>query len=316
MGGYASRNMQFAYTPNTVPPSRIISRPISKLDKRQQWKLILNPDKKTFTMKNIDNNTYLYISQEPREGLSEYTTIDLDNNNYQFDPAFSNISETEVVIGTTFSFISSFGTQLDIIDKDTIKNDVNAGLLKSIKGTRIRLSHSNPNKSLNIFGVFIYSPEGKVINTNKEFAYSSSSYFRLNTGGIGWMGFSVTSYPASNAIKIVEENSTRTASEALKNSRLSNTKPNIGWNTWENSSDYCAHTMNDTPGGEWWEYEFSNEVDISLIEIFGRIGYPETIKNVKIELFNDTVSRTKVLWTISFGGVNNNAHKAIMLVPD
>ena len=303
MGAYASRDMQF--TPYTIPPSRIVSRPISKLDKRQQWKLILNPDKKTFTMKNIDNNTYLYISQEPREGLSEYTTIDLDNNNYQFDPAFSNISETEVVIGTTFSFISSFGTQLDIIDKDTIKNDVNAGLFKSIKGTRIRLSHPNPNGSLNIFGVFIYSPEGKVINTNKEWAYSSSIYIRW---GIP--------FPASNAIKIVEENSTRTASEALKNSRLSNNKLNIGWNTWDNSSEYCAHTKNGTPGGEWWEYEFSNEVDISLIEIFGRIGYPETIKNVKIELFNDTVSRTKVLWTISFGGVNNNAHKAIMLVPD
>ena len=91
----------------------------------------------------------------------------------------------------------------------------------------------------------------------------------------------------------------------------------IGWNNWNQSSQYCAYTNNNiisTGGGDWWEYEFTELVDISMIEIFGRIDCcPERIKNVRIELFNDKESRTKVIWTGSFGDINKTAHKAIKL---
>ena len=102
---------------NTPPPKRIA---ITKLDTtkiNQQWKIILDPqDKKKFQLKNIDKNTYLFINQEPREGIIDFTTIDLDNNNYKNDPAFSDISQEEINNRTTFSFIPSFGTHLNVID--------------------------------------------------------------------------------------------------------------------------------------------------------------------------------------------------------
>jgi len=297
------REMTFVNSESKKIPYRVVSRPLSKLDKRQQWQIVLNQDKKTFTLKNIENNTYLYITQQQTEGLSEYATIDIDNQNYKYDPAFVNITEAEINIATTFSFISSFGTQLDIIDKNNeIENNINSKLLKSIKGTRIRLTTQN-NQHLNIFGVFIYSPEGNVINTKSEWAYSSSNY--------------KNSYPASNAIKIVKENSGRKGFNAIQNTKLNN--KNIGWNNWGQSSPYCAHTNNDNTGvggGDWWEYEFTDVTDISLVEIFGRTDCcPERNQNLRIDLFNDKESRTKVLWSGSFGNnVNNDAHKTFKIM--
>jgi len=293
------------------PPFRVITRPISKLDKRQQWQIIINKDKKTFTLKNVDTNTYLFLSQEQREGLSEYATIDLDNQNYKYDPAFVNITTDEIILGTEFSFISSFGTQLDIIEKDnkdkTNSNiKINSGLQKSIKGTRVRLT-SPPNQWLHIFGVFIYSPNGKILNTNPAWAYSSSNY--------------QNKYPASNAIKIVTENPTRKAYDAIQNKPLNN--KNIGWNNWvtsPNSLIYVAHTNNNdngVTGGGWWEYEFTDIVDISFIEIFGlAMSYTERLKNLRIEIFNDKKSRTNVIWTGSFGDVNKDAHKVFKISDD
>ena len=100
------------------PPKRII---ISKLDKtniNQQWKIVLSSNKKLFKMKNMYDNKYLIITQEPREGLVEFSNIDIDNNNYLNDPAFNDLEKDELENRTNFSFISSFGTQLDIIDND------------------------------------------------------------------------------------------------------------------------------------------------------------------------------------------------------
>ena len=297
------RGMTFVQSESTKIPYRVVSRPLSKLDKRQQWQIVLNQDKKTFTLKNIENNTYLYISQQQTEGLSEYATIDIDNQNYKYDPAFVNITEAEINIATTFSFISSFGTQLDIIDKNNEnENNINTNLLKSIKGTRIRLT-TQKNQPLNIFGVFIYSPEGNVINTKSEWAYSSSNY--------------QNSYPASNAIKIVKENLNRKGFNAIQNTKLNN--KNIGWNNWGQSSPYCSHTNVDNTGiggGAWWEYEFTDVMDIALVEIFGRTDCcPERNKNLRIDLFNDKESRTNVIWTGSFGSkVNNDAHKTFKII--
>ena len=103
------------YTP---PIKRVI---ITKLDKNnyyQQWKIMLNIDKSTFKMKNTYDNTYLIITQEPTEGLVEFSTIDLYNNNYLNDPAFNDLDQYELDNRTNFTFISSFGPQLDIIDND------------------------------------------------------------------------------------------------------------------------------------------------------------------------------------------------------
>lgn len=94
----------------------IIERPISKINIKQQWQLILNNDKKTFKLKNVDNNTYLFIGQEPKEGIPVLSTINL--NNYKYDPAYIDISASELENKTDFSFISTFGTQLDIIDEN------------------------------------------------------------------------------------------------------------------------------------------------------------------------------------------------------
>ena len=99
----------------------IIERPLSKINIKQQWKLILNNDKNTFKLKNVDNNKYLFIGQEPKEGIPVLSTIDLINDNYKNDPAYVDISNYELENKTDFSFISTFGTQLDIIDKNENK---------------------------------------------------------------------------------------------------------------------------------------------------------------------------------------------------
>ena len=100
-----------------LPNKRIIITTLSVFEPTQQWKIILNSNKKLFKLKNVGTNIYLYTSSEPREGLVEFTSIDLNNNNYRHDPVFAGISYEEVAGRTDFSFISSFGTQLDIIDK-------------------------------------------------------------------------------------------------------------------------------------------------------------------------------------------------------
>ena len=104
------------------PPKRVIVTEYDKTNMSQDWKIILNDNKKLFKLKNMYNNTYLLISQESREGLVEFSSINLDNNKYLNDPAFKTMEKYELDNRTDFSFISSFGTQLDIIDKDDNKS--------------------------------------------------------------------------------------------------------------------------------------------------------------------------------------------------
>jgi len=102
-----------------VPLKRILVKNLDKTNSSQQWKIMLNPNnKKLFKMKNTYDNTYLIITQEPREGLVEFSSIDLDNNNYLNDPAFRDLDQYELENRTNFTFISSFGPQLDVIDHD------------------------------------------------------------------------------------------------------------------------------------------------------------------------------------------------------
>ena len=89
------RNFIITYKEPKIIPQRIITTDLSKIDKRQQWQIIFADNfntKKFFKLKNIDNNTYLYIEQEPTEGIADFTTIDIDNNNYKYDPAFINLN--------------------------------------------------------------------------------------------------------------------------------------------------------------------------------------------------------------------------------
>ena len=100
----------------TYKKARIRVVKLVKKDSRQQWKIIFDSkQKKLFKLKNISNNAYLYIHQEKTEGLADFTTVDI--NNYKNDNAFAGLDDYELNTRTDFSFISTFGPQLDIVDK-------------------------------------------------------------------------------------------------------------------------------------------------------------------------------------------------------
>lgn len=103
---------------NFKPPKRIAISTLDSTNTSQQWKMIFTQDKKLFKMKNLYKNTYLYLGQDPREGRVEFTTIDIDNDNYKNDPAFQNLTQLELDNRTNFSFITSFGTHLNVINNE------------------------------------------------------------------------------------------------------------------------------------------------------------------------------------------------------
>ena len=292
------RDMNIAYFDETTEPEkRIVEVGLSRKDPRQTWHIVLNNDKKTFKLKNIHTNTYLYIGQEHKEGIPEFATIDLDKENYKYDPAYIKLSDTEISNKTDFSFISSFGTQMDIIDRND--NDIKENesylqiVLQTVKATRVRVT-TQMNEYLNIFGVFIYGPDGTILNKDSRYAYSSSNYQNR--------------WPARNAMKIVRENIYRKAMDAIQNTKLRNKQ--IGWNN-NNNNQYMAHTNND--GGSWWEYEFDDPIDISLIEIFGRTDCCPNRNKLRVDLYDDSVSRKNVIWTTTINDMLYDAHKAVKI---
>jgi hypothetical protein len=308
MGGRSSKRPQVNWRKLNIvnyeeiaePEKSIIERPISKLDKRQQWQIVLNDDKKIFKLKNVETNTYLYIGQEPTEGIPEFATIDLDKGNYKYDPAYIGISKDDLINKTEFSFISSFGTQLDIVDKNDTDIKENKAILQTIKATRVRIT-TQLNEQLNIFGVFIYGQDGTILNEESKYAYSSSNY--------------QNKYPASNAMKIVKENLNRKAFDAIQNNKLNNKQ--IGWNNLQASGPYCSLTNKDNTGeggGSWWEYEFDNPLNVSLIEIFGRTDCCADRNKLRIDLYNDSENKTKIVWTNKFDDMLYDAHKAVKII--
>jgi hypothetical protein len=54
---------------------------------------------------------------EPTTGNPQFSTIPLDNNSYRSEYPFNQLYDSQIKQNTTFSFISTFGTQMDIIDK-------------------------------------------------------------------------------------------------------------------------------------------------------------------------------------------------------
>lgn len=100
---------------------RVNNRNISRKDERQQWQIILQGNKKYLTLKNIMNGRHLYIGLEPKTGNTEFSTIPLNNGAYHSEYPFNQLNDDQINQSTTFSFISTFGTQMDIIDKESSK---------------------------------------------------------------------------------------------------------------------------------------------------------------------------------------------------
>ena len=90
---------------------------LSRKDPRQQWIIILQTDKKFLKLKNKENNKYLYIGLDPNNGNAQYSTIDLDNyKNSQLSNIYNQLTDDQINDNTTFTFISTFGTHLDVLD--------------------------------------------------------------------------------------------------------------------------------------------------------------------------------------------------------
>lgn len=239
-------------------------RELSRHDERQQWNIIIQPDKRFIKLKNIMNNRYLYIELEPITGDPIFTTIDLDFDNYKQQD--SKITLEDAQANTTFSFISTFGTQMNIIDNDQPR-------ALYILGNRIRIS-APVKQPLSLFGIFIYSDNGESYPLNSKNAKSSSIY---------------QGHGAEKMLKINSENTSRNINQAMADEELLSKK--TGWNNWEINGAYCTHTNWD--GGDWWEYVFDDIVKISAVEIYGRGDCcPERMRNMKIQIFNDS----KMVW--------------------
>jgi hypothetical protein len=268
--------LQVSSNPNNA---KVESRSLSRRDERQQWNIILETDKRFMKLKNLSNKKNLFIGLEPITGEPQFSTIDLSFDNYKSNPVYSPLSYTQIQDNTTFSFISAFGTQMNIIDNARAKAIY-------IEGNRIRIS-SQKKQPISLFGVFVYNDTGSLIQMNNSNA-KSSSVFQGRT--------------ADKAIKIVNENSSRNINQAIGGQNLLSKMP--GWNSWDINGSYCAHTNWDGKsniGGDWWEYTFPNVVKIAAIEIYGRGDCcPERMKNMIIQVFNDAVYN-KSVWDDNTG---------------
>ena len=291
-----------------LKPDQVNIRPISRKDSRQQWNIILDTsDKRFLKLKNVQNAKYLYVGLQPITGAAQFSTIDSDFNNYTNNPAFGNLSVDQVKENTVFTFISAFGTQMDIIDNST-PSVVNA--VNHVRGNRVRIS-SAPGKQLFLFGVFIYgSNSGSVINTVVS-----------GSGGVGARSSSIyQGHSAANALKVVGENPTRNINNAINMEPLKS-QPDLLWNSWDTNGIYCAATNNDgsaATGGDWWEYVFPTPMDITAVEIWGRIDEPFAFRNMLVEIFDDTrfpsENTSDPVWNGNTGNdINDSAYQAFII---
>jgi len=274
--------------------AKVVSRPLSRKDERQQWNIVLQEDKRFMKLKNVMNNKYLFMGLEPIQGDAQFSTIDFDFDNYKSNPIYSILSYNQLQDNTMFSFISTFGTQMDIIDNAKKKPMI-------VSGNRIRIS-SQAKQPLNLFGVFIYDDVGNLISMSANNASSSSVY---------------QGHTAEKAIKIVSENSSRNINQAIEGANLLSKNP--GWNNWNTNGSYCSSTNSDkkaTTGGDWWEYKFPNVVNIAAIEIYGRSDCcPERFQNMLIQIFNDVPSANNVVvWDGNTGTDPNTSATQLFII--
>jgi hypothetical protein len=263
--------------------AKVESRTLSRKDERQQWNIILQTDKRFMKLKNVMNSKYLYMGLEPMQGDAQFSTIDLDFDNYKTNSLFPLMSPEQITDNTTFSFISTFGTQMDIID--------NAKKMPSaVSGNRIRIC-SQAKQALNIFGIFVYNDAGALITIKSNNATSSSIY---------------QGHTADKSLIIANENSSRNINQAINGNSLLSKYP--GWNNWNDNGSYCSSTNNDgtaSTGGDWLEYTLSSVVNIAAIEIIGRIDCcPERFQNMVIQIFNDSkypAKKSDPVWDANTG---------------
>lgn len=273
--------------PNTSAPASVESVVLSRKDPRQQWQIVLQPDKKFMKLKNVANGKFLYLGLEPLTGENQFSTIDLDKTidgkkaNYKYSPVFSKVTENDIDNATTFNFISSFGPQMDIIDKSSKVIEKSTAKLYSKKGNRLTLT-TPPGGKISLFGIFMFAKDGTIINKDTSKVYMNS--------------VSGNQY-ATNALKIVNQNSGRTIQQAFAQNPLNVSNPDWNKFSFGGGTDwsYCAISNNEAGGGIW-EYDNVNPVDLSLLEIYSNsIG--SGLDGLKIELYNDNVSNSKSVWS-------------------
>ena len=104
--------------------SAVRSRNLSRTDERQQWIIVLQSDSRDNTklnkmkLKNLFNGKSLYLGLDPIQGTSQFSTVNIVN--YTQHPAFSNLTQSQIEDGTSFTFISTFGANLNIINNDNL----------------------------------------------------------------------------------------------------------------------------------------------------------------------------------------------------
>jgi hypothetical protein len=291
--------------------AEITIRDTSRKDPRQQWIIELQNDKAFLKLRNVQNKRYLYIGLEPRRGDSQYSTIDLDFTNHRKGTIYNDVSDEYIGKATTFTFISTYGTQLNIIDRNIPKVDF-------LIGNRVRFS-SQPNQLISLFGVLIYGKDGTIINIDTSKAKQSSIYRGTHT--------------SICAVRIVAENTSRNINQAMQNKLLNNKA--LGWNTMSRNGKNCSMTNGDKTaktGGDWWEYVFDSPIEIMGMEVYLHYIAPDTTsptttspattsptttslsstmfspnvvkqrnQNVVIELFNDTKYPDSAIWVGNTG---------------
>ena len=259
--------------------------------------------------RNVMNKQYLFLGLEPISGNPQFSTINFDNfTQYNKNIQSSYLSPNQISDNTTFTFVSTFGTQMNIIDTDKQSQP------RFINGSRIRISSSN-KQPINLFGIFAYNSQGSLIKTmndtqTKALASSSSVYQK---------------HTASNALKLINENSTRNILQAIEGENLNNKANN--WNTYTLNGALCAYTDNkklNVPGDNWVEYKFNSKTDndanitIAGIELyFESVKYLERMDNVKIEIFKKADNGTdvdKLVWSDNTGPRNDNINSKGMKV--
>ena len=292
--------------------ARVISRPLTRTDARQQWTIIIKVDKTQLTLKNVMNKQSLFIGLEPVSGIIQFSTINLYNFSQQINKSkqiqSTYLTPNQISDNTTFTFVSTFGTQMNIIDNDKQSQQ------RFINGSRIRISSSN-KQPINLFGILVYDSQGSLIKTmndtqTKALASSSSVY---------------QNHTATNALKIINENLTRNILQAIEGENLINKANN--WNTYTLNGALCAYTDNKTlnvSGDNWVEYKFNSKTDndanitIAGIELyFESVKYLERMDNVKIEIFKKADNGTdvdKLVWSDNTGNRNDNINSKGMKV--
>jgi len=130
----------------TADGFKIKSRPLNRRDSRQQWIIELQNDKKFLKLKNKENGQYLYVGLDPINGTAQFSTININEPTLNI-PNTPNIQLLDD--NTTFTFISTFGTQINIIDSSPNNASTNSTFTDIQTGTETESPSSNTDNLIN-----------------------------------------------------------------------------------------------------------------------------------------------------------------------